>query len=386
MPFFRFSLKKNFLSNEIFPYINANKLKNNHTYFSKNTKLWKYLSKSEFKNYINFLNFEKRLKSNTIEGSVLFCLPPSLGLGDIIEYSLFFKGLEETKKFTNIGIAFTGRYAFFIKKYFKIKKVYDDVVSENDFNKYKNIFHITLEIKEFEKQKYIRSDIEKILNNYFDIKKSKKQIITTKSKIKKISIFPVSKSPIRSMSVEILKRLISSYNKKYQIEVILEDDSDISNYLELHLQSLDCTILKPSNLDDLCALIKRLEFGVFMDSGPLHLAKLFQKKGILIITSVSEKILLNNYNLILPVQNKFKSIFCSAPCGLTNIFNYNNTSGCFYSLKIKKKDFFKIGNLNSLQRGRNKDSYKNLMQEPVGCISNINFETIFKFMNNSLYK
>ena len=59
-----------------------------------------------------------------------------------------------------------------------------------------------------------------------------------------------------------------------------------------------------------------------MDSGPLHLAKLLNKPGALIITSVDEKILLNKLSNIEPIKNNFKSNYCSAPCGLTNIFNY----------------------------------------------------------------
>ena len=60
MPFFSFSLKKNFLSNDCFPYIPTNNIENNQTYFSKSTKLWKYLNKKENIHLINSLSFESR--------------------------------------------------------------------------------------------------------------------------------------------------------------------------------------------------------------------------------------------------------------------------------------------------------------------------------------
>ena len=88
MPFFSFSLKKNFLESECLPYISINSIENNQTYFSKNTKLWKYLNKKENIHLINSLSFESRKPISKIEDSILFCLPPSLGLGDIIEYAL----------------------------------------------------------------------------------------------------------------------------------------------------------------------------------------------------------------------------------------------------------------------------------------------------------
>ena len=88
MPFFSFSLKKNFLASECLPYISINSIENDQTYFSKNTKLWKYLNKKKNKDLINSISFEPRKPISKIEDSILFCLPPSLGLGDIIEYAL----------------------------------------------------------------------------------------------------------------------------------------------------------------------------------------------------------------------------------------------------------------------------------------------------------
>ena len=47
-----------------------------------------------------------------------------------------------------------------------------------------------------------------------------------------------------------------------------------------------------------------------MDSGPLHVAKMFNKRGVLIETSVSSKIFLKNYKLIKGIKNSFLSHFC----------------------------------------------------------------------------
>ena len=60
--------------------------------------------------------------------------------------------------------------------------------------------------------------------------------------------------------------------------------------------------------------VEKIDFGIFMDSGPLHLAKLLNKPGALIITSVDEKILLNKLSKIIPIKNNFTSNYCSAPC------------------------------------------------------------------------
>ena len=64
-----------------------------------------------------------------------------------------------------------------------------------------------------------------------------------------------------------------------------------------------------------------------MDSGPLHIAKML-KKGLLIETTVSSKILLRNYKMIKSIEIHI-FFFCKAPCGLTDIFNHNNQHWLF---------------------------------------------------------
>ena len=386
MPFFSFSLKKNFLASECLPYISINSIENNQTYFSKNTKLWKYLNKKKNIDLINSISFEPRKPISKIEDSILFCLPPSLGLGDIIEYALSINSIIDSKKFKKVGIAFIGKYEIILKKYFKIKNIFPDIINLNDLNKYKSIFHVTLEIKELRMQKYVRQDIEKIMNKYFSINENKFLKTNFKKNIKKITIFPISRSPLRSMTPKILQSIIDFYENKYEIDIVFEGNSEISKYLEKRVNLKKSKYQNPSNLEELCNIIEKIDYGIFMDSGPLHLAKLLNKPGALIITSVDEKILLNKFSNIMPIKNNFTSNYCSAPCGLTNIFNYKGKSGCYFSLNLNKQEILNINNLNALQRGTNKSTYVDFISNPVGCIDKINIKNLLKSINTSLEK
>ena len=103
----------------------------------------------------------------------------------------------------------------------------------------------------------------------------------------------------------------------------------------------------------------------------MHVAKILNKKGVLITSTVSEDILLNGFKNIISFRNNYKSKFCNAPCGLTNIFNFNNKIGCYDSLKIEKKFLMKKDKLNELQRGNLKKKYINFVSNPVNCLQNI---------------
>ena len=384
MPFFSFSLKKNFLKRKEFPYIAKKEIKNNITYYSKNTKLWKVLNKQESIKYINFVSFEERKPIALLKDSILFCLPPSIGLGDLIEYAIFIEKLEKSKKFKKVGVAFIGKYSFILKKYFNVKYVFSEIISKEKYYNFNNQFHVSLEVEVLKLQKYNRKDINKCLSKYFGLNVINKNFNKfNKTNLEKITIFPISQSPIRSLPPFLINKIIKAYKDKLKIEIVL-DNSDISNFIESKLLLNNINIIKPKNLEKLSNVVDKIEFGIFMDSGPLHLAKLLNKKGILIITSVSHKELLNEDENIFPIQNNFKSKYCSSPCGLTNVFNLDGKAGCFQSLKISRKNFFKIKNLNSLQRGNIKDSYVDLISKPVGCVENININKLTSLIDNIL--
>ena len=113
MPFFSFSI------NEIDSRLTKFNITSNNVYFSKNTELWKNLNKQD-SSIINFLKREKRLQTNKIGKKILFCLPPSIGLGDAIEYAMAIKKITEKITFDKVGVAFPGEYSFVFYDFFKL--------------------------------------------------------------------------------------------------------------------------------------------------------------------------------------------------------------------------------------------------------------------------
>ena len=389
MPFFSFVLKKK-INKEILSNFDKDKQKifsntyTNTKYFCKNTKLWKILNKKKYSNFLTEITFEKRIKNQQISGKILFCLPPSLGLGDIVEYALALEAIKKANIFLEIGVAFVGRYEEIFKKYFTINNIYSEFITEDLYSSFDTVFHVTLEIPAFKNQKFIRSDIEKNLINYFKVNKLRTIKKKKKNKIKKLTIFPISNSSMRIMPIALLENIIEFFSDKYLIEIVLNPHSMLSNYFEKKLINNKVNKIYPKSLETLLSVIESMEFGVFMDSGPLHVAKILNIEGILIENSVSSKILLNDFNSIKSFKNTYQSKFCKAPCGLTNIFNFGGGYGCFDSLQIGKLDFNKIDNLNSLQRGSAIEYNKKFIDNPVSCLRNINSLMLINFLESVL--
>ena len=378
MPFFSFSI------NEIKSPLTKFNITSNKVYFSKNTELWKILNKQN-SSTINFLKREKRLPIINIRQNILFCLPPSIGLGDAFEYAMAIKIISEKSRFDKVAVAFSAEYSFVFKDFFNLGIVYPFIINNVEMNNFDTVFHLTLEIKSLVNQKYFRSNIYEEIINFFSIKNVNQAQIQNqnKDKINKISIFPLSSSPIRTMPIKIINELTRVLAKEYVVEIFLDHTSAISEFIYDSINIKNIIIIDPKNKSDLISLIKNIQYGLFMDSGPLHVAKILNKRGLLFETSVSGKILLKNYNLIKGIENKYSSFYCSAPCGLTDIFNYNNTFGCYDSLKVESSKC-KNRNFKNMNNRGVKNYYLDYIKKPVGCLSSLNVQSIYNVIKKDL--
>ena len=380
MAFFSFSLLKDQLT--YFSHI----IEPNQKYFSKDVALWKELNNRNKKKKFCILSHENRLRLSSLGEKILICLPPNFGLGDAVEYSIAIKSIIKSNKFSKVGIAFCSNHLFIFKEIFTFSNIYPLFISENEAVKYDNVFHITLEIEALKFQKYKRSNIVNEICKYFhvpvvDFKVNKNKII--KRSIKEIAIFAVSTSMIRSLPHYVIEQIIKKFQNEYSIKVYI-DDSDFSRHIEEKNTNNNCVFVKPQNVKSLILEIKKIDFGIFVDSGPLHIAKIFDKKGILIETSVSSKVLLSNTVKIKSVENKYHSNFCSGPCGLVDVFSIDNKVGCYENHKISFKNIHNLKSFKILQRWNKKDNNSHFIFNPVGCVSNINIENILKMLEDSL--
>lgn len=382
MAYFSFSLLK-----ESFSY-SSQQLKLNLKYYSKDITLWKRLNNQN--KHFTFCNLkrEKRLKTNTIGKKLLICLPPKYGVGDAVEYSIALKSLISSNKFEKIAIAYCGKHEYVFKNFFLIKNVYPVIIPDDEVKKYDTVFHVTLEVEALKFQKYSRSNIAFEICKHFNVKLVNYKIKNNNflKNNKTISIFPVSTSVIRSLSNNVIDQLLEILKKEFIFKFII-DDSSFSTYLEKKIKEkhkeTNIEFIKPRNIKELINEVSKINFGVFVDSGPLHIAKIFDKKGIFLETSVSKDILLSNSNKIYTVKNFYRSDYCSGPCGLVDIFSHN-TVGCYETNKTSFEKIKNIEMLKNIQRFNKKDYIEHFIHNPVGCVKNISVNDIVKLIKAKL--
>jgi hypothetical protein len=377
MAFFSFSLLK-----EPFVYLST-KIEPNKKYYSKNIALSKELNNKNKINSFAKLSYEIRLNTTKVGKKILICLPPKFGVGDAIEYGIAIYSLIQFKKFDKIGIAFTSNHYYLFKEFFAFEDVHPLVISQDEFNDYDTIFHITLEINALEYQKYKRSNIAQEICNYFrtpliDFKKETNK--AQQDSIKTISIFPISTSFIRSLPPHVIDKIIENFSNKYDIKIII-DNSYYSKYLLDKIKNNNFMVVNPKNIKSLIEEVSKTNFGIFIDSGPLHIAQCLNKSGVLIESSVSSKILLSNSKNIIPVKNKYNSNYCNGPCGLVDVFAHQSKIGCYDTHKINFEDIISFKNKKNLQRWNKKENNSHLISNPVGCIKQIDVKNIIELIS-----
>ena len=161
---------------------------------------------------------------------------------------------------------------------------------------------------------------------------------------------------------------------------IIFDNSNYSKYLLENIKNNNFIAVEPKNIEDLILEISKINFGIFIDSGPLHIAKCYNKNGIFIETSVSSKILLSNSKNIIPVSNKYKSNYCKGPCGLVDVFAYEDKVGCYETHKLSFKDVSSLKSQKKLQRWNKKENNSHFISNPVGCIKQIDVKNIIELI------
>ena len=164
--------------------------------------------------------------------------------------------LTKFKEVQTIGFYYGQRHNIELKCRKKLLKNIK-LIEDDFYGGLSNDFIINLkEIKNLTNQKYTRLDIEKEIISFFKIKTFREQFYIQNKKIRKVTIFPISQSPLRSMPIVILNKIIDELILDFKIEVILDNKSIISNYIKKKITNKKIDLLSPTNLKDLCKKVE----------------------------------------------------------------------------------------------------------------------------------
>jgi hypothetical protein len=186
----------------------------------------------------------------------------------------------------------------------------------------------------------------------------------------RVGILPLGSSPLRTLPVAVTaavaERLrpfgdVTVYLNRYQLQG------------RLYRQGLDVLKLPGikvvdglDTIGDLMKSIRTLDYGVFADSGPAHMAKLFATPGFAIYTSAPGDILQGRFRNLTHWQVPFVGAHCAAPCGLAKLrLDENGRVGCMGSLETTLEALPKVAG------APNAAAVTKLFEAPVPCVAHL---------------
>jgi ADP-heptose:LPS heptosyltransferase len=186
----------------------------------------------------------------------------------------------------------------------------------------------------------------------------------------RLGILPLGSSPLRTLPVAVTaavaERLhsfgdVTVYLNRYQLQGRL-----CRQGLEAR-QLPDIRIVDGlDTIGDLMKSIRALDYAVFADSGPAHMAKLFATPGFAIYTSAPGDILQGRFHNLAQWQVPFVGAHCAAPCGLAKLrLDEKGRIGCMGSLETTLETLPKVAG------APNAAAVTNLFEAPVPCVAHL---------------
>lgn len=185
----------------------------------------------------------------------------------------------------------------------------------------------------------------------------------------KIGILPLASSPLRTLPVAVILRLNEKFcNLGIEPRIVLNPHQYQTSVLRSALDAANPNLKiidDTRSISDLLALMRKLDYAVFADSGPAHLSKLDQRPGAAIFTSAPSDLLLGRHRNLYPIQIDYSGDYCKAPCGLAKLRQSpEGDIGCMASLKTTPENL-----PNSILEADPVMVRKMVLQTPVPCVT-----------------
>jgi len=183
-----------------------------------------------------------------------------------------------------------------------------------------------------------------------------------------VRMFPLASSPLRTLPVETTRALAAAAAQAADVEIVLaKGQLGSERYRGLLSDGLPSGVAVTAGCRDLKELARKVEsadFGIFADSGPSHIAKLYETPGVTVFTSATSGPLIGRFANLMAWQTPYSGARCTAPCGLaTYLRTPAGRGGCWETLGGARQDYVKTRDL------WDPEEYLALMfDRPVPCV------------------
>jgi ADP-heptose:LPS heptosyltransferase len=300
---------------------------------------------------------------------ILFLLP-SQALGGNVATILAVAALQEHRRPAEIGVACT-RSTTDLYKLLRGVTIHPYWIDAVDVDRYDAIF----DLGHIEARRDIEIwpvDMEGEILRAFEVPPAARfaaEARPVRAHRPRIGIFPLGSSPLRSFPPETTVELARALQKEGAVTIFLNRAQLQGRLAREAIERAKLSEIRIidgfGSIGELARAIERVDYGVFADSGPAHIAKLFGTPGMAVYTSAPGDVLQGRFRNLGNWQVTWQGAHCAAPCGLAKLRqDCNGRFGCMGSLGLPLAD------LPSVATGVNPAVVEELfLRAPVPCVA-----------------
>jgi len=185
-----------------------------------------------------------------------------------------------------------------------------------------------------------------------------------------IGLLPLASSPLRTLPISATRALCEALIGRGRIVLCLNKDQHQGVLYAREIGALppEVEIVDGfASIGDLLSAIGRFDYGVFADSGPAHMSKLFATPGVAVYSSAPGDVLQGRFRNLANWTIPFAGPHCATPCGLAKLRSTPaGRIGCMGSLGVP------LEGLPDVARGANPQVVERLLlADPVPCIATL---------------
>jgi hypothetical protein len=184
----------------------------------------------------------------------------------------------------------------------------------------------------------------------------------------RIGIFPLGSSPLRTLPPAVTIALARALRKEGAVTIFLNRDQLQGRLSRQEIEGAKLSDVRIVDgfdaIGELARAIEKIDYAVFADSGPAHMAKLWAVPGVAVYTSAPGDVLQGRFRNLANWQVVFQGPHCAAPCGLAKLRQDRAGGfGCMGSLGTA------LDSLPRVATGANPAVVEALFRAPVPCVA-----------------
>lgn len=215
-----------------------------------------------------------------------------------------------------------------------------NLIQDQEIKQYQGVIDLQ-NLDELSEQVYTPFDVEGRLLEAFDVPPSRRIPGVGRPprdpKNPRINLFPLASDPLRTIPPAVTRAVALAAAEFGPVNILLNPHQlESAPYADALMGGLPGNVtitMEAMGFEDLVKIVSETDYGLFCDSAPCHLAKLYDVMGFAVFTTIPADMRVGRYRNFRAWQAKYRGRHCQAPCGLALLLTTpSGQRGCWETL------------------------------------------------------